>query len=162
MNHVPRSPRFRQVIGIRIDITCNEMRGVKPVLIPKKRMSSCLKGGEQICTIQTRERSPIICERANILPKTSAEVEEFERCAGRAVLQASKDFVVIRVSQDALLDEPELADTWPREDVPGLFALCFKLAANSSRRTLTHDSICLLYTSPSPRDGLLSRMPSSA
>ena len=25
-----------------------------------------------------------------------------------------------------------------------------------------HMSICLLYTSPSPRDGLLSRMPSSA
>ena len=24
------------------------------------------------------------------------------------------------------------------------------------------NSICLLYTSPSPRDGLLSRMPSSA
>ena len=24
------------------------------------------------------------------------------------------------------------------------------------------DSFCLLYTSPSPRDGLLSRMPSSA
>ena len=24
------------------------------------------------------------------------------------------------------------------------------------------DDICLLYTSPSPRDGLLSRMPSSA
>ena len=27
---------------------------------------------------------------------------------------------------------------------------------------LTHYYICLLYTSPSPRDGLLSRMPSSA
>ena len=26
----------------------------------------------------------------------------------------------------------------------------------------TIDKICLLYTSPSPRDGLLSRMPSSA
>ena len=26
----------------------------------------------------------------------------------------------------------------------------------------THVSVCLLYTSPSPRDGLLSRMPSSA
>ena len=25
-----------------------------------------------------------------------------------------------------------------------------------------HGDICLLYTSPSPRDGLLSRMPSSA
>ena len=27
---------------------------------------------------------------------------------------------------------------------------------------LNHNNICLLYTSPSPRDGLLSRMPSSA
>ena len=27
---------------------------------------------------------------------------------------------------------------------------------------LNPDKICLLYTSPSPRDGLLSRMPSSA
>ena len=26
----------------------------------------------------------------------------------------------------------------------------------------TTDNVCLLYTSPSPRDGLLSRMPSSA
>ena len=26
----------------------------------------------------------------------------------------------------------------------------------------TLDNVCLLYTSPSPRDGLLSRMPSSA
>ena len=25
-----------------------------------------------------------------------------------------------------------------------------------------HSNLCLLYTSPSPRDGLLSRMPSSA
>ena len=28
--------------------------------------------------------------------------------------------------------------------------------------SLTHAKCCLLYTSPSPRDGLLSRMPSSA
>ena len=27
---------------------------------------------------------------------------------------------------------------------------------------LAHNKTCLLYTSPSPRDGLLSRMPSSA
>ena len=30
------------------------------------------------------------------------------------------------------------------------------------RRFRTRAGICLLYTSPSPRDGLLSRMPSSA
>ena len=29
-------------------------------------------------------------------------------------------------------------------------------------RILTHYTLCLLYTSPSPRAGLLSRMPSSA
>ena len=31
-----------------------------------------------------------------------------------------------------------------------------------SQATLTRHFSCLLYTSPSPRDGLLSRMPSSA
>ena len=31
-----------------------------------------------------------------------------------------------------------------------------------SPKAKTHILICLLYTSPSPRDGLLSRMPSSA
>ena len=29
-------------------------------------------------------------------------------------------------------------------------------------KSVTHTNVCLLYTSPSPRDGLLSRMPSSA
>ena len=32
----------------------------------------------------------------------------------------------------------------------------------SGRHTVPQIWICLLYTSPSPRDGLLSRMPSSA
>ena len=42
------------------------------------------------------------------------------------------------------------------------------LEASSSRvrklvnKAKSHGGICLLYTSPSPRDGLLSRMPSSA
>ena len=31
-----------------------------------------------------------------------------------------------------------------------------------NRQTPLVDNVCLLYTSPSPRDGLLSRMPSSA
>ena len=31
-----------------------------------------------------------------------------------------------------------------------------------TRATTSQKCICLLYTSPSPRDGLLSRMPSSA
>ena len=33
---------------------------------------------------------------------------------------------------------------------------------DSGFAALTWENCCLLYTSPSPRDGLLSRMPSSA
>ena len=36
------------------------------------------------------------------------------------------------------------------------------LQKNLSMFPMTQHMICLLYTSPSPRDGLLSRMPSSA
>ena len=36
------------------------------------------------------------------------------------------------------------------------------LALGTQLRTKFKPRICLLYTSPSPRDGLLSRMPSSA
>ena len=38
----------------------------------------------------------------------------------------------------------------------------WKVAEQIVRRHYTEDDVCLLYTSPSPRDGLLSRMPSSA
>ena len=39
-----------------------------------------------------------------------------------------------------------------------------RLGENKIRCALSEEEIrdCLLYTSPSPRDGLLSRMPSSA
>ena len=35
-------------------------------------------------------------------------------------------------------------------------------AAEKGQSDLEQAEVCLLYTSPSPRDGLLSRMPSSA
>ena len=39
---------------------------------------------------------------------------------------------------------------------------CLMAALNGHHLELARSIICLLYTSPSPRDGLLSRMPSSA
>ena len=33
---------------------------------------------------------------------------------------------------------------------------------NNFKKSVSSSWVCLLYTSPSPRDGLLSRMPSSA
>ncbi len=63
----------------------------------------------------------------------------------------------------------ELADLTGYRDLPTTdpaeLATWFRRGAD--RRDLglyleTFDHTCLLYTSPSPRDGLLSRMPSSA
>ena len=45
---------------------------------------------------------------------------------------------------------------------PGLFSLSYDGANFITRIDGTQIDTCLLYTSPSPRDGLLSRMPSSA
>ena len=41
-----------------------------------------------------------------------------------------------------------------------LFSILKNLA--SDKKEIDGEGVCLLYTSPSPRDGLLSRMPSSA
>ena len=38
----------------------------------------------------------------------------------------------------------------------------FNALMEKAKKSKDHDDICLLYTSPSPRDATLSRMPSSA
>ena len=40
--------------------------------------------------------------------------------------------------------------------------VCMGLSGSGKSTLIRHINSCLLYTSPSPRDGLLSRMPSSA
>ena len=47
-------------------------------------------------------------------------------------------------------------------NIVGLSSLTFDGSTRKDGRTLVLSAACLLYTSPSPRDGLLSRMPSSA
>ena len=57
------------------------------------------------------------------------------------------------------------ADPYAMEPEPGKEALCASPAAPEEAPGVQVQAIpqaCLLYTSPSPRDGLLSRMPSSA
>ena len=44
---------------------------------------------------------------------------------------------------------------------PAVF-LCYDVTIDSDQTSLSTDEICLLYTSPSPRDAHESRMPSSA
>ena len=55
--------------------------------------------------------------------------------------------------------KPELAKIEGNDDeIKDRFAVALKFGTAGLRGVLG----CLLYTSPSPRDGLLSRMPSSA
>ena len=44
----------------------------------------------------------------------------------------------------------------------GGFGGLFRIPIDSFQKPVLVSGTCLLYTSPSPRDGLLSRMPSSA
>ena len=55
------------------------------------------------------------------------------------------------------------ADNWRPDYIVGLTRGGLTPATIMSNMTgITMYTFCLLYTSPSPRDGLLSRMPSSA
>ena len=70
--------------------------------------------------------------------------------------QRNGTYVVMEGPQFSTLAESNLYRSW-KADVIGMTNMPeAKLAREAEIR------YCLLYTSPSPRDGLLSRMPSSA
>ena len=77
------------------------------------------------------------------------------------VREVSQDrpFLGICVGMQALLDTSEENDG---VDCIGLFPGAVKFFGKGLVEDGEHLKVCLLYTSPSPRDGLLSRMPSSA
>ena len=58
------------------------------------------------------------------------------------------------------MNEVEQKQLWMQLNQQSLAAEAKELDDGVTFNTLSED--CLLYTSPSPRDGLLSRMPSSA
>ena len=66
---------------------------------------------------------------------------------GRALTAAYPDADLVDLDELDVTD-PAQVEAWPWND--------YGLVLNAAAYT------CLLYTSPSPRDGLLSRMPSSA
>ena len=72
----------------------------------------------------------------------------------------ARGLLLQQLPADRLKDEEERAASWQH-----LTALATTLTADEllglDNETVLH-RLCLLYTSPSPRDGLLSRMPSSA
>ena len=67
----------------------------------------------------------------------------------------SKEFLALEQESDGLLIQIEKNKEADIHDTA-------KNLAEYAQRSSTITYVCLLYTSPSPRDGLLSRMPSSA
>ena len=78
---------------------------------------------------------------------------------GEVVLEEHVQVLVRRVDEELVREDVQLHAHGPR----WLLAVALQHAETAG----VHDpqaslQLCLLYTSPSPRDGLLSRMPSSA
>ena len=66
--------------------------------------------------------------------------------------------------EQAAASEPQQEQTGPAIPEPGDVVVSFDKINElmAGKRQNARAEVCLLYTSPSPRDGLLSRMPSSA
>ena len=115
-------------------------------------------------------------------PQTEAGLAQIEKLTGKK-FGDSKNPLLVSVRSGARASMPGMMDTVLNlglndETVAGLAELSGdkRFALDSYRRFITmysdvvlgvhhhtfEDILCLLYTSPSPRDGLLSRMPSSA
>ena len=72
---------------------------------------------------------------------------------------AGKEIVLISVLRGSFVF---MADLCRRIDLPCTIDFMSVSSYGSGTSSTGQVQICLLYTSPSPRDGLLSRMPSSA
>ena len=82
--------------------------------------------------------------------------------AGMARLEQRDDIEIIQCDS---LDEHVIAEA--AKDVHAMTVRAAKITkrimdAAPDLMVVSRHGVCLLYTSPSPRDGLLSRMPSSA
>ena len=78
--------------------------------------------------------------------------------------ETSEDFDRAYAIAESLERKLHTSDDDARDQANGFFWQCLFLCVitSPSRRQGALNYLCLLYTSPSPRDGLLSRMPSSA
>ena len=89
--------------------------------------------------------------------------------AGVAPAAQESGVIVFKSSVEQVAVAAQVRDAKGRM-VPDLKATDFELFDDGQKRALSNvwsepspaSVACLLYTSPSPRDGLLSRMPSSA
>ena len=98
---------------------------------------------------------------------SKSEKQQFKLYVGRLERNTDAKFMALFELLDKMkyYDETTILKSGVvrKAQISNLKAHLYKQLLISLRLTSTHQNIsCLLYTSPSPRDGLLSRMPSSA
>ena len=100
------------------------------------------------------------------VPNTKATLKEYcLRALGKPVIDINVDDEQV---DDRIDEAVQYFCQYHTDGVERMYLKYLVTEADITRMTtdssesITQGSVCLLYTSPSPRDGLLSRMPSSA
>src|SRR5664279_363910 len=102
------------------------------------------------------------CSSSSVGLSDSDVEEDGFAVALQADVEAVERRAVVSTGVEPLGDE-RLASLFPLDQVEDRILRVRRcLVAEVDARVQPHVDSCLLYTSPSPRDGLLSRMPSSA
>ena len=126
---------------------------IHPSLLPKHRgpspVATAILQGDQ----QTGATIMLLNEQVDGGPIIRQEVTDIDDDDTTEVLTDKLFFIGAQMLSDVL---PE----WLRGDITPVPQ--DERDASMTRKLVKQDGDCLLYTSPSPRDGLLSRMPSSA
>lgn len=126
VDDVPRAPGPGELVLVGEDVARDEVRRAQAVAVPEQRVPGVSEAREHVCAVEARQRRAAVGESADVLADAGPEVEE-PRGGARGVVvvggELLEDAGVVRVAEESLLDEPELAYTWPGEDLPGFLAL---------------------------------------
>ena len=86
----------------------------------------------------------------------------YNTIANLAVSPKNEDLIYAGTDDGLIQITSDGGKTWNKKEVSSISGVPQRAYVNDIRADLHDENTCLLYTSPSPRDGLLSRMPSSA
>ena len=92
---------------------------------------------------------------------TAKSPGEFELITRLKTKLQTNDSVIVGAGDDCAVIDASVPGKWQLHKTDGVVERVH-FTRETAPEKVGHKALCLLYTSPSPRDGLLSRMPSSA
>ena len=118
----------------------------------KKLVESGVKPEEILCITFTDKGTEEMSQRLEKMSNTETKVSTFHSFCKQI---CEDNMIESGISIDSKLIKEESVKVWALKNSDSF-------DIDGSVIPFQKDNACLLYTSPSPRDGLLSRMPSSA